>query len=117
MEAIGCATAAAICTCTAAQNPCGSPQVLPAYGLQDSRNKYRDLKTKANPNTTCLLSTLGENHGSGHFYLAQNRTFLLCVDTNLQPVSLQNENVRFVQSRNVRFHGWPRGPWKRSGLP
>src|SRR5450755_2063462 len=82
MEAIGCATAAAICTCTAAQNPCGSPQVLPAYGLQDSRNKYRDLKTKANPNTTCLLSTLGENHGSGHFYLAQNRTFLLCVDTS-----------------------------------
>src|SRR6266446_3630465 len=26
-------------------------------------------------------------------------------------VSLQNENVRFVQSRNVRFHGWPRGLW------
>src|ERR1700674_3471322 len=29
----------------------------------------------------------------------------------------QNENVRFVQSRNVRFHGWPRGLWKRSGSP
>src|SRR5690349_18533350 len=29
-------------------------------------------------------------------------------------VSTQNENVRFVQSRNVRFHGWPRAPWKRS---
>src|ERR1700719_4339186 len=29
-------------------------------------------------------------------------------------VSPQNENVRFVQSRNVRFHGWPRPPWKRS---
>jgi AraC-like DNA-binding protein len=29
-------------------------------------------------------------------------------------VSPQNENVRFVQSRNVRFHGWPRAPWKRS---
>src|ERR1700694_1942200 len=84
MEAIGCATAAAICTCTPAQNPCGSPQVLPAYGLQDSRNKHRDRKTKANPNTTCLLSTLGENHGSGHFYLAQNRTFLLCVDIGRQ---------------------------------
>jgi transposase len=25
-------------------------------------------------------------------------------------VSLRNENVRFVQSRNVRFHGWPGGP-------
>jgi len=32
-------------------------------------------------------------------------------------VSLQNENVLFVQSRNVRFHGWPRGLWKRSGSP
>jgi len=29
-------------------------------------------------------------------------------------VSLQNENVLFVQSRNVRFHRWPRAPWKRS---
>src|ERR1700730_8989071 len=29
-------------------------------------------------------------------------------------LSPQNENVRFVQSRNVRFHGWPRGRWKRS---
>jgi hypothetical protein len=29
----------------------------------------------------CLQSTLGEDHGSGHFYLAKNRTFLLCVDT------------------------------------
>ena len=47
-----------------------------------------------------------------------NRTsFLLCVDTNHLTLSLQNENVRFVQSRNVRFHGWPRGLWKRSGSP
>ena len=29
----------------------------------------------------CLLITLGENLGGGHFYLAQIRTFLLCVDT------------------------------------
>jgi hypothetical protein len=30
----------------------------------------------------CPLTILGrENHGSGHFYLAENRTFLLCVDT------------------------------------
>jgi hypothetical protein len=28
----------------------------------------------------CLQITLGENHGTGHFYLAENRTFLLCVD-------------------------------------
>ncbi len=43
---------------------------------------------------------------TGHFYFALTR-----IDTNL---SLQNENVRFVQSRNVRFHGCPRAPWKRS---
>jgi hypothetical protein len=30
----------------------------------------------------CLQITLGEDHGSGHFYLAKNRTFLLCVDTS-----------------------------------
>jgi hypothetical protein len=28
----------------------------------------------------CLQSTLGGDLGSGHFYLAENRTFLLCVD-------------------------------------
>jgi hypothetical protein len=28
----------------------------------------------------CLRITLGGNHGTGHFYLAKNRTFLLCVD-------------------------------------
>src|ERR1700686_3508512 len=83
MEATGCATAAAICTCAPAHNPCGRPQVLPAYGLQDSRTRPRD--PKSNPNTMRLLSTLGGSLGSGHFYLAKNRTFLLCVDTNLLP--------------------------------
>ena len=28
-------------------------------------------------------------------------------------MSAQNESVRFVQSRNVRFHGWTRAPWRR----
>src|SRR5713101_164030 len=28
-----------------------------------------------------LLSIPGGNRGTGHFYLAKNRTFLLCVDT------------------------------------
>jgi len=81
MEATGCAIEGAICTCAPAQNRCGSPQVLAAYGLQDSRNKHRNPKTKSNPNTMCLPNTLGEDHGSGHFYLAKTRTFLLCVDT------------------------------------
>jgi hypothetical protein len=35
--------------------------------------------------------------------MAENRTFLLCVDTRARGVSPQNENVRFEQSRNVRF--------------
>src|SRR6202043_1344271 len=113
MEATGCATGAAICTCVLVQKRCGHPQVLPAYGLQDLRNERRSPKPKSNPNTMCLPGTLGEDHGSGHFYLAKTRTFLLCVDINGNPLSAQNENVRFVQSRNVRFHGWPRAPWRR----
>src|ERR1700679_551481 len=80
MEATGCATAGAIYTCGTAQNPRERPQVLPAYGLQDLRNNHQDPKTKSHPNTMRLPITLGENHGSGHFYLAKNRTFLLCVD-------------------------------------
>jgi hypothetical protein len=53
---------------------------VPAYGLQGLPNKCRNPKRKSNPNTMCLPSTLGEDQGSGHFYLAKNRTFLLCVD-------------------------------------
>jgi hypothetical protein len=38
-----------------------------------------------NPKSQSIASRLpitrGEKAGSGHFYLAQNRTFLLCVDT------------------------------------
>ena len=81
MEATGCATEGATCTCAPVPNRRGVPQVLPAYGLQDLRNEHRNPKTKANPNTMCLQSTLGGDLGSGHFYLAKNRTFLLCVDT------------------------------------
>ena len=40
MARTGYASAAAICACAIAQHPCDRPQVLPAYGLQDSRNKY-----------------------------------------------------------------------------
>src|SRR5580693_5679309 len=81
MEATGCATAGAICTCATAQNQRERPQVLPAYGHQDLRNNPQDPKTKSHPNTMRPQITLGENHGSGHFYLAKTRTFLLCVDT------------------------------------
>src|SRR6202790_3321344 len=81
MARTGYASAAAISGCAIAQHPGDRPQVLPAYGLQDLRNEHQDPKTKSNPNTMCLQITLGENHGSGHFYLAKTRTFLLCVDT------------------------------------
>jgi hypothetical protein len=33
---------------------------------------------------------------------------ILIMSTHMSKMSPQNENVRFVQSRNVRFHGWPR---------
>ena len=52
------------------------------------------------------ISTLRK---TGHFYFALTRTCSV--------MSLQNENVRFEQSRNVRFHRWPRALWKRSELP
>src|SRR5260370_22514206 len=84
MARTGYASAAAISGCSIARPPCDRTQVLPAYGLQDLRNKHQDPKTKSNPNTMCLPITPGENRGSRHFYLAKNRTFLLCVDTHVQ---------------------------------
>src|ERR1700693_2350561 len=80
MARTGYASAGATSACAIAQHPCDRPQVLPAYGLQDLRNEEQKQKTKSNPNTMCLLSTPGGNRGTGHFYLAKNRTFLLCVD-------------------------------------
>ena len=53
------------------------PQVLPAYGLQNLRIANQNPQPKSKPTTARLPIILGVNHGSGHFYLAQNRTFLL----------------------------------------
>src|SRR5260221_10071595 len=86
MARTGYASAAATCACAIAQHPCDRPQVLPAYGLQDSRNEEQNQKTKSNPNTMCQRITPGGNRGTGHFYLAKNRTFLLCVDTKTREV-------------------------------
>src|SRR5258708_35103418 len=80
MARTGYASAAATCACAIAPHPCDRPQVLPAYGLQDSRNEHQHPKTKSNPNTMSPRITPGGNRGTGHFYLAKNRTFLLCVD-------------------------------------
>jgi hypothetical protein len=42
---------------------------------------YPNALRRSKPNTMCLPITLGENLGGGHFYLAETRTFLLCVDS------------------------------------
>ena len=86
----GYASAAATCACAIAPHPCGRAQVLPAYGLQDSRNEHQHPKTKSNPNTMCPRITPGGNRGTGHFYLAKNRTFLLCVDKNWCFIGVSN---------------------------
>src|SRR6516225_3584777 len=99
-EATGCTTAGAICTCAPVQNPRERPQVLPAYGLQDSRKEQRDPKIKSNSNTMYLQITLGEDHGSGHFYLAKTRTFLLCVDTRLR-VCASAWHARRIQRQSL----------------
>src|ERR1700723_2027611 len=88
MDRTGCVSAAAICTCAPARTPCDL-QVLPAYGLQDLQIEERSLLTQSNPNIMCLPITLGENLGGGHFYLAQIRTFLLCVDTKREPSTVK----------------------------
>ena len=52
------------------RNPSRARQVLPAYGLQACpRTEYLNHKRRLPPTT----------HG-GHFNMAENRTFLLCVD-------------------------------------
>src|ERR1700730_18744298 len=82
MGRTGSASAAGISACAIAHHPGNLPQALPAYGLQGSRNQSPNPKPKLNPNTMCPLTILGrENHGSGHFYMAENLTFLLCVDS------------------------------------
>src|SRR5207302_7367978 len=53
------------------------PSGLRPPGLADPKPKTQTrIKTKYHP----LPITLGGDLGSGHFYLAKNRTFLLCVD-------------------------------------
>src|ERR1700688_1519021 len=113
MARTGCAFAAVTCLCSPARTRC-DPQVLPAYGLQDSRTKDQNSQTKSNPNTMCLPGTLGEDHGSGHFYLAKTRTFLLCVDTNLSPEQAPHE---VAASRKRNFAGQTyRSRWSSAHL-
>src|ERR1700684_3042987 len=92
MARTGCVSAAAISPCAPAPTRCDR-QGLPAYGLQDLQIEGRSLPTQSNPNTMCLPITLGENRGGGHFYLAQIRTFLLCVDTTFNTFQRQRRNA------------------------
>src|SRR5450631_3841128 len=101
MVLTGCASAVGISACSTAQHPF-VPQVLPACGLQDSRNEEQNHYPKLNPNTMCPPLTLGGNHGPGHFYLAENRTFLLCVDTKCrspETVSIAKTSVAISNTR------------------
>jgi len=41
-----------------------------------------------------LPITLGESLGRGHFYLAETRTFLLCVDTKLPLELVHSQHVK-----------------------
>src|SRR6267378_5237173 len=80
MARTGCAFAAVTCLCCPARTH-RDRQVLPAYGLQDLPIKTQNPSRGSKPNTMWLPITLGESLGRGHFYLAETRTFLLCVDS------------------------------------
>src|SRR6267378_1294932 len=82
MARTGCAFAAVTCLCCPARTH-RDRQVLPAYGLQDLPIKTQNPSRGSKPNTMWLPITLGESLGRGHFYLAETRTFLLCVDSYL----------------------------------
>jgi hypothetical protein len=63
----------------------GAPAHPPLDWSPDGRSIA--FTAKSNPNTMCLHITPGGNRGTGHFYLAKNRTFLLCVDTKAQAIA------------------------------
>jgi hypothetical protein len=64
--------------------------------------------------TSCLLAKIGKEARDGFPRGADHLGNLFVSQRQLDALSAQNENVLFVQSRNVRFHGWPRAAWKRS---
>src|SRR3974377_2428510 len=70
MDHTGCASGNAIYPCGTVRNRPLVSQVLPAYGLQDLRNKKPNPLRSSNPNGMCRKHTPGENLGSGHFYFA-----------------------------------------------
>src|SRR6266403_769002 len=93
MARTGCAFAAVTCLCCPARTH-RDRQVLPAYGLQDLPIKTQNPSRGSKPNTMWLPITLGESLGRGHFYLAETRTFLLCVDTKLPLELVHSQHVK-----------------------
>src|SRR5260370_16246135 len=75
MARTGCASGAAISACATARNRRRARQVLAAYGLPSLPPNHYPGFTKV------LLRTIP----GGHFNMAENRTFLLCVDTRIRP--------------------------------
>src|SRR5271170_6044252 len=70
MARTGCAFADAISISAPARHRRGARQVLPTYGLQAfPRTEYPNHKRRFLPTTR-----------GRHFNMAENRTFLLCVD-------------------------------------
>src|SRR5450759_1166275 len=83
MARTGCDFAATISPCGTAPNRRRARQVLPAYGLQDSPRRKTNNRNRN-------ISLPRNTHG-GHFYMAENRTFLFCVDRNSQVLSVARE--------------------------
>src|SRR6266852_351026 len=89
MARTGCASGAAISACGTARNQFRARQVLPAYGLQSWPPIHFQELTKV------LFRTIP----GGHFNMAENRTFLLCVDTTETETSWQSPgNTSFLSS-------------------
>src|ERR1700674_4914620 len=93
MARTGCDFEAAISACATAPNRRRARQVLPAYGLQD-------LSRRKTNNRNRNISLPRNIHG-GHFYMAENRTFLLCVD--MQDSARFAKNGIVIEASNRGF--------------
>src|SRR5579872_3945436 len=105
MTVTGCASAVVTCRCIPARRRRGR-QLLPAYGLQESPIQNQKCLRRSKPNTFPRPITPGGKIGSGHFYLAGNRTFLLCVDTGFINVKLAKLMVGPASRRHLTGF-WP----------
>src|SRR6266403_1798074 len=103
MARTGCAFAAVTCLCCPARTH-RDRQVLPAYGLQDLPIKTQNPSRGSKPNTVWLPITLGESLGRGHFYLAETRTFLLCVDRKLPLELVHSQHVKSSSPEKRDYH-------------